>query len=164
MNYKGWGERYGQLFKRATTAIDWTIQLPETIVHEYFSETTLQKLTVFKETKTWQFQLHNPKPFPCEVIEVFSLKLREAFQHIAEVNFMVTTEQSELEEKEIINYWNLFISSIDDLFPAYKILSILNNHSWKAMLFFFVHEIRWKPVQSKRNSRHCLNLFASNMA
>ena len=81
---------------------------------------TLQKLTVFKETKTWQFQLHNPKPFPCEVIEVFSLKLREAFQHIAEVNFMVTTEQSELEEKEIINYWNLFISSIDDLFPAYK--------------------------------------------
>ncbi|MBR7552926.1 PolC-type DNA polymerase III [Allobacillus sp. GCM10007491] len=96
------------------------IQLPETIVNEYFSETTLQKLTVFKETKTWQFHLHNPKPFPCEVIEVFSLKLREAFQHIAEVSFMVTTEQSELEEKEIINYWHLFISSIDDLFPAYK--------------------------------------------
>lgn len=44
------------------------IQLPETIVHEYFSETTLQKLTVFKETeKHGNFNSHNPKPFPCEV-------------------------------------------------------------------------------------------------
>lgn len=42
-------------------------------------------------------------PFRAKFIEGFSLKLREAFQHIAEVNFMVTTEQSELEEKEIIN-------------------------------------------------------------
>lgn len=47
------------------------IQLPETIVHEYFSETTLQKLTVFKETKTWQFQLLIQSPFRAKSLKFF---------------------------------------------------------------------------------------------
>ncbi len=96
------------------------IQMPQELVDDYFSNASLRKLTVVKETKTWQFHLHNPQPFPCEVIEIFSSKLQEAFHHIAKVNFTVTTDESDLEEMEIHNYWKMFLTSIDDLFPAYK--------------------------------------------
>ncbi|GAA0461549.1 PolC-type DNA polymerase III [Alkalibacillus silvisoli] len=96
------------------------VNVPEELVDNHFSETLLDKLTVYKETKTWEFHLHNPHPFVFEALSLFKANLTTAFHHIAEVDVVVSTDQQELSQDEFQAYWHNFIHSIHDLFPAYK--------------------------------------------
>ncbi|PKR78658.1 PolC-type DNA polymerase III [Halalkalibacillus sediminis] len=96
------------------------IQMPEEIVEREFNDAYLERLTVIKERKEWQFHIHNSEPFPCEVVEIFEAKLREAFLQIAQVSIIITSENKSLSDEEINKYWKTFIHSVHDLFPAYK--------------------------------------------
>lgn len=77
---------------------------------------------------------------------------------------MVTTEQSELEEKEIINYWNLFISSIDDLFPAYKDFVHSQQPQLKGNVILLCARNQMEASAIQKKLSPLLKSFASNMA
>ncbi|WP_188205842.1 PolC-type DNA polymerase III [Alkalibacillus aidingensis] len=96
------------------------IEMPKDVIAEHFNETKLAKLTVIKESKTWQFHLHNPVPFVYDALSLFKANLQTAFQHIAQVDVLITTDHSDLSESSFAAYWHDFIHSIHDLFPAYK--------------------------------------------
>ncbi len=96
------------------------IGIPQELIDREFNEAYLDKLTVIKDRKVWQFQLHNPNPFSSEALEIFIARLTDSFRHIAEVDVSVETDEKELPEAAISSYWKFFINSIHDLFPAYK--------------------------------------------
>ncbi|WP_017185268.1 PolC-type DNA polymerase III [Alkalibacillus haloalkaliphilus] len=96
------------------------VNMPTDVINEHFSETILNKLTVYKDKKLWEFHLHNPIPFKFEAISLFKANLKTAFHHIADVDVVITNDHSDLEDGEFKTYWHDFIHSIHDLFPAYK--------------------------------------------
>ncbi|MBB6452886.1 DNA polymerase-3 subunit alpha (Gram-positive type) [Salirhabdus euzebyi] len=96
------------------------IQLPADMITPYFQEASLQKLTVFKQEKKWVFKFHFPEILPPDVYQLFDAKLREAFTHIATVDFRIDVANQIFTEDYLSGYWTSFIQSISNLSPAYK--------------------------------------------
>src|SRR5690625_2052284 len=95
------------------------IQLPDELIKSHCKDASLSKLTVYKEKNLWQCHIHNSRPFSFEAIQLFSLRLSEAFHHIGKTEVVVQTDVTELSDEELLHYWKYFINGID-LFPAYR--------------------------------------------
>ncbi|CDQ40081.1 PolC-type DNA polymerase III [Virgibacillus salexigens] len=86
----------------------------------YFSGSYLNKLEVYKQTKSWHFHIYTKQVLPWEVYQVFSSKLKESFQQIAEVDLFIEAEDKTCDVETTSKYWQHFIQSFTNLSPAYK--------------------------------------------
>ena len=96
------------------------IGMPHEVKEAEMNHAYLNKLTVLKDKKMWQFHIHNEKPFSFETFQLFSVKLKDAFHHIANVELIISTEHKEIDEENLLKYWTDFIHSVNDLLPAYR--------------------------------------------
>ncbi|QAS50963.1 PolC-type DNA polymerase III [Halobacillus litoralis] len=96
------------------------IQFPHDLIEPHFKDSSMQKLVVYREKKVWHFHFHMPKPLPPSVYELFTSKLKTAFRAIAEVSWTIETDQKEVVETDVVEYWQGFIKTLTDLTPGYK--------------------------------------------
>ncbi|RLL45348.1 PolC-type DNA polymerase III [Oceanobacillus piezotolerans] len=96
------------------------IHMPEEIVNKHFQESYIEKLEVYKHTKTWHFYIHNINIIPPDVYQIFYTKLKEAFHQIAAIELSIETANKDCDPETIVGYWQNFIGSITNLSPAYK--------------------------------------------
>lgn len=96
------------------------LQLSEDVIEKYFQSSELDKLEVYKKTKTWHFHIKLKHILPVHVYQLFLAALKESFQQIASVDVSLSTENKDYDEQTICDYWQFFIQSIPDLSPAYK--------------------------------------------
>ncbi|WP_068672367.1 PolC-type DNA polymerase III [Oceanobacillus sp. Castelsardo] len=96
------------------------IQITDEQMLSFFSNSYLEKLEVYKKSKTWHFHVHLNHVLPPHVYQVFISKLKQIFQPIAEVKLSINTENKICDENTVIGYWQYFITSITNLSPAYK--------------------------------------------
>ncbi|KHE71971.1 PolC-type DNA polymerase III [Halobacillus sp. BBL2006] len=96
------------------------IQFPHDLIEPHFKDSSMQKLTVFKEKKQWHFHFLFPKPLPPSVYELFTAKLTSTFRSIAEVNWTIETSNKALTPEEVEEYWQGFIKTMTNLTPSYK--------------------------------------------
>ncbi|MGM8364102.1 PolC-type DNA polymerase III [Virgibacillus sp. W0181] len=96
------------------------LQMPEDIVNTYFKQSMLEKLEIFKQTKTWIFHLRVPSILPLSVYQLLLTKCREEFQEIAQTDLVILAENNVCEEETICEYWHFFLQSISNLSPAYN--------------------------------------------
>ncbi|WP_396266114.1 PolC-type DNA polymerase III [Halobacillus salinarum] len=96
------------------------IQFPAELIEPHFKECTMDKLVVFKEKKQWHFHFSLPVPLPPSVYQLFSAKLMQTFQSIAEVNWTFHSAKKEMASEDIAEYWRQFIQAIPNLTPSYK--------------------------------------------
>lgn len=96
------------------------IGMPHEVKEAEMNHAYLNKLTVLKDKKMWQFHIHNEKPFSFETFQLFSVRLKDAFHHIANVELIISTEHKEIDEENLLKYWTDFIHSVNDLLPAYR--------------------------------------------
>ena len=97
------------------------IQFPEELAEEHMGKSSLKKLDVFTQTKTWHFHFQLECPLPPSVYQLFTTKLQEGFRHIAEVvDWTMHTDQQSLEEQDLLDYWKCFVTTVPQLSPAYK--------------------------------------------
>ncbi|MCT2534560.1 PolC-type DNA polymerase III [Aquibacillus koreensis] len=86
----------------------------------HFKNGSLQKLEVFKKSKQWHFHIKLENVLPAIVYREFTMKLTEAFSQIATVNWTIYTNDKQLKEDDVCDYWHHFIFSLNDLSPAYR--------------------------------------------
>ncbi|MDY7043928.1 MULTISPECIES: PolC-type DNA polymerase III [unclassified Virgibacillus] len=86
----------------------------------YFENSYLDKLEVYKQSKTWHFHINTEQVLPWEVYQVFESKLRNSFQQIAEVDISIVTNEKSCDTDTTVKYWKHFIQSLTNLSPAYK--------------------------------------------
>lgn len=96
------------------------IQITDEKMLNYFSNSYLEKLEVYKKSKIWHFYVHLNHILPPYIYQVFIAKLKQTFQPIAEVELSINTENKTCDENIVIGYWEYFITSITNLSPAYK--------------------------------------------
>ncbi|ASF39498.1 PolC-type DNA polymerase III [Halobacillus halophilus] len=96
------------------------IQFPHELIEPHFRDSTMEKLTVYRETKEWHFHFKMPQPLPPAVYELFTTKLQSTFRAIAEVKWTIETDNKEMEESDTLEYWNGFIKTMTNLSPGYK--------------------------------------------
>lgn len=96
------------------------IQIAEEDANNYFKDSQLIRLEVFKQLKKWHFHIQIEKMLPIEVYQVFITKLKDAFSQIAQVDLTIYTEKKDGNDTYICDYWQSFLRSITNISPAYK--------------------------------------------
>ncbi|MFD1850348.1 PolC-type DNA polymerase III [Oceanobacillus bengalensis] len=96
------------------------LQLPDEFTTNHFHESYIEKIEVYKQTKTWHFKIYNQNILPPNVYQLFLSKLRESFQPIANIDLTLDSGNKNCEDDIVSGYWQIFISSITNLSPAYK--------------------------------------------
>ncbi|MEC5422658.1 PolC-type DNA polymerase III [Virgibacillus sp. C22-A2] len=103
------------------------LQIPEEMINNYFIDSYLDKLEVYKGTKTWHFYVHVKRVLPLKVHQLLNEKLRESFQQIAVIDLTVDTEDKVCDDATVCDYWKSFLRTLTDLSPAYS--DLLNNQN-----------------------------------
>ena len=96
------------------------IQLPEEWHEQYFQDSSLDKVVVYKKEKYWHFYITLQKVLPFTVYEAFLAYTEKAFSHIAAIKMNVNAVQNEIEATEFSGYWNLFVKQQENLIPTHQ--------------------------------------------
>ncbi|UJL47964.1 PolC-type DNA polymerase III [Virgibacillus sp. NKC19-16] len=96
------------------------LQMPEEYSNDYFFESYLDKLEVYKQTRTWHFHVHVKRVLPLHIYLLLTTKLQETFQQFANLDVTIHTEEKSCDSSIISDYWKNFIQNLTNLSPAYK--------------------------------------------
>ncbi|HLU21867.1 MAG TPA: PolC-type DNA polymerase III [Bacillaceae bacterium] len=101
------------------------LQLTDDAFMIHFSNAEIAKLIVDRKQKRWHFTFLMEKIIPCNVLQHFSLHLKQSFQHIASVSFNIKVRNNEITEQLVHDYWTYCIQEIDGISPI--LLKLLNE-------------------------------------
>lgn len=97
------------------------IEISEEMKNDYFQESALIKLEIYKQQKKWHFHFQLPSVLPPSAYRIFTMKLQETFSKFATiVDWTIYTDNKKLDDDAICDYWMDFIRSLEDLSPAYR--------------------------------------------
>src|SRR5699024_827621 len=91
------------------------IELPQEIIENYFIDSEIEKLELFKEDRLWVFHLNIKKILPLNVYQILLSHLQTSFKEIANVNIKLVCEDSTCLDELIIEHWLGFTWSMNDL-------------------------------------------------
>nr|WP_010093379.1 PolC-type DNA polymerase III [Ornithinibacillus scapharcae] len=96
------------------------IEMPEEYVSQYFEESALSKLDIYKAQKLWHFHVDIKNILPTAVYQEFITRLKQSFQQIATADLTLYTQDNQCTEELIVDYWHLFLQLTSDISPAYR--------------------------------------------
>ncbi|WP_047981237.1 PolC-type DNA polymerase III [Ornithinibacillus contaminans] len=96
------------------------INMPANDVSNYFQDSSLTKLEVFKAKRLWHFYIDVNQVLPSTVYQTLMTQLKEAFQQIATIELTLTCQNSQCTEELVCDYWQLFLQLTPDVSPAYR--------------------------------------------
>ncbi|MGD6965090.1 PolC-type DNA polymerase III [Rossellomorea vietnamensis] len=99
--------------------------LTEDAVVKHFQSAQIEKLLVDRQEKRWHFYFRLEKLVPCSVWSTFSIRLQQAFQHIAKVQYSIKLVDDSHTEEQLLEYWSECIKEIDGISPP--LLALLNK-------------------------------------
>ncbi|WP_188454354.1 PolC-type DNA polymerase III [Virgibacillus oceani] len=97
---------------------------------DYFQDSQLIKLEIFKKTQTWHFHIQVKRILPISVYQLFTANLNNSFKQIAQVDLTLHTEDKDCDEQTICAYWKSFVQNLTNLSPAYK--DLVHNQAPKV--------------------------------
>ncbi|MDG5470325.1 PolC-type DNA polymerase III [Jeotgalibacillus sp. ET6] len=92
---------------------------------KFLEDGEITRLSVHKNSKKWHFHFQFNDIVPCGVMNEFSMRLSQSFQHIAQVDFTVMTVSNTFSEEKITDYWSTCLKELQGIAPP--LLSLLNN-------------------------------------
>ncbi|MEW9676678.1 PolC-type DNA polymerase III [Lentibacillus sp. L22] len=87
---------------------------------DYFQDSELLRLEVYKKTQTWHFHIQIKQVLPSQVYQLMTVKLQDAFKQIANVDMTLYATDKQCDDQTICGYWKHFIQSQTNLSPAYR--------------------------------------------
>ncbi len=101
------------------------LNLTDNMVVQSFANAEIEKLVVEKNKKSWHFYFLLERVLPYEIFYRFSTQLRHVFHHIAQVDFSIRVMDTQISEKEVLDYWSYCVKELDGISPM--LLSLLNG-------------------------------------
>jgi len=99
------------------------IEMPTDYVQEFFQESSLDKLEIYKQKKSWHFNIIVEKVLPTTIYQELITRLKNAFQQIASVQLTLQAVDNQCTEELVSEYWQLFLNITSDISPAYRDLA-----------------------------------------
>lgn len=94
--------RFEQLMQQA--------QLPEQLVREHFSDGYIEQVRCSQTNRHWTFFLYKETLVPVHVYRAFSKQIQEAFQHIAQISFIIRFSEQVTDQTLVEEFWSLLVS------------------------------------------------------
>ena len=86
----------------------------------YFESAYLERVSIHKKSRVWQFNIKLEKPLPIEVYRIFSQRVNEAFAAIATIRLQITCVDTEVDEEAFVQYWPFVIEEISGMSPPVR--------------------------------------------
>ena len=96
------------------------LNLTEDVYMAFFEQAKLQRFTVNKSKRLWDFSIELENILPYTMYQLVQTRLKEAFSHIASVSLKLTARNPIVTEQLIKDYWLTVIEQIDEMSPILK--------------------------------------------
>ncbi|WP_438317701.1 PolC-type DNA polymerase III [Sporosarcina sp. FA9] len=127
------------------------IDLTDDQVVTYFENASLERVSIHKKSRVWQFNLKLDKPLPIEVYRVFSERINQAFAAIATIRLEITSDNSEMAEESFAHYWPFALEGISGMSPPIR--DLLSNQkpvmTGGKMVLFCTNDMELQTLKSK---------------
>ncbi|MDS9470618.1 PolC-type DNA polymerase III [Sporosarcina pasteurii] len=88
------------------------------VVH--FKNALLERVSVHRKSRVWQFNIQLEKLLPIEVYTIFNQRIREAFSAIATIQLNIVCKNPVVDESLIAGYWPFVIEELRDMSPPIR--------------------------------------------
>ena len=86
----------------------------------YFDNALLQRVSIHRKSRVWQFNLKLENPLPIDVYTIFSQRINQAFSAIATIRLQITCVNTIIDEQLISSYWPFVIEALQDMSPPIR--------------------------------------------
>ncbi len=94
------------------------ILFPTDLSEQFFKDSLIEKLTVYKNEKKWEFQFRLMRPIPFHVFQFFQERLQQALGHIAAVTFTLKYLETNFDEVNVAEYWPFLVDCLENISPT----------------------------------------------
>lgn len=96
------------------------IQMTDDQYAPYFENGQLQRVSIHRKSRRWQFNIKLDKPLPIAIYSTFMQRINEAFSAIAQISIAITSEIASNDEQLVIDYWPIVIEGMQDMSPPIR--------------------------------------------
>lgn len=131
------------------------LELTDDVYMSFFENGELERLTVHKAKRIWEFQVILPQILPYQMYQLMRLRLTEKFSHIAQVSLTVSARTPQLSEELVIQYWPSVLEVLDDMsFPLKKqLVNQLPHWTGNKLVASIEEEVLQMQLKNKYTDR-----------
>lgn len=86
----------------------------------HFENAILERVSIHRKSRVWQFNIRLEKLLPIDVYTIFSQRIRQSFASIATVQLNMHCQNPEIDDAMVIGYWPFIIEVLRDMSPPIR--------------------------------------------
>src|SRR4051794_5272456 len=91
------------------------LELTEDSFVKHFEHASIDRFTVHKKNRQWDFQIQLQAILPIDVFTIFQTRLIEKFSGIANILLTIHSEGKDVSQELINQYWPLVLKELSDM-------------------------------------------------
>ena len=127
------------------------LELTEDSIVKYFEHASIDRLTVHKKNRQWDFQIQLQALLPIDVFTIFQTRLIEKFSGIANILLTFKCENKDISQELFNQYWPLVLKELSDMAPPLKERLLKQQPEWNGQMIHLTcgQEIELRTFKKK---------------
>ncbi|QUG41120.1 PolC-type DNA polymerase III [Psychrobacillus sp. INOP01] len=127
------------------------LDLTEDSFVKHFEHASIDRFTVHKKNRQWDFQIQLQAILPIDVFTIFQTRLIEKFSGIANILLTIQSEGKEVSQELINQYWPLVLKELSDMAPPLKERLLKQQPEWNGQMIHLTcgQEIELRTFKKK---------------
>ena len=110
------------------------LELTEDSFVKHFEHASIDRFTVHKKNRQWDFQIQLRAILPIDVFTIFQTRLIEKFSGIANILLTIQCEGTDVSQELINQYWPLVLKELSDMAPPLKDRLLKQQPEWNGQM------------------------------
>lgn len=127
------------------------LELTEDVYMSFFEEGELNRVTVHKKNRVWDFSLKLQNILPFQLYQLVQTRMAEKFAAIAQVSFTLETTAPQVTEQLVLDYWYHAIVQLPEMSPLLRdnLLNQVPQWTGHKLIVTSMQEIEFMALKAK---------------
>lgn len=127
------------------------LDLTEDSFVKHFEHASIDRFTVHKKNRQWDFQIQLEAILPIDVFTILQTRLIEKFSGIANILLTIKSDGKDVSQELINQYWPLVLKELSDMAPPLKERLLKQQPEWNGQMIHLTcgQEIELRTFKKK---------------
>lgn len=127
------------------------LDLTEDSFVKHFEHASIDRFTVHKKNRQWDFQIQLEAILPIDVFTILQTRLIEKFSGIANILLTIKSDAKDVSQELINHYWPLVLKELSDMAPPLKERLLKQQPEWNGQMIHLTcgQEIELRTFKKK---------------
>lgn len=127
------------------------LDLTEDSFVKHFEHASIDRFTVHKKNRQWDFQIQLEAILPIDVFTILQTRLIEKFSGIANILLTIKSDGKDVSQELINHYWPLVLKELSDMAPPLKERLLKQQPEWNGQMIHLTcgQEIELRTFKKK---------------